>query len=88
LAAADCRRGILQLIFKIHVDNSFVEPKGAPSLARALVAGAPVDVSPINSFVDGAAVAKIGERNFKRLRTVPVESVIHLAEGSHLRHDH
>ncbi len=59
---------------------SFVEPKGAPSLARALVAGAPVDVSPINSFVDGAAVAKIGERNFKRLRTVPVESVIHLAE--------
>jgi threonine dehydratase len=39
---------------------TFVEPKGAPSLARALQNGAPVDISPINSFVDGAAVAMIG----------------------------
>lgn len=59
---------------------TFVEPKGAPSLARALSGGAPVDISPINSFVDGAAVAKIGQRNFKRLETVDPACVITLPE--------
>lgn len=59
---------------------TFVEPKGAPSLARALGDGAPVDISPINSFVDGAAVAKIGQRNFERLKTVDPAFVIALPE--------
>lgn len=59
---------------------TFVEPTGAPSLARALENGAPVDVSPINSFVDGAAVAKIGMRNFERLKGVDPADVIHLSE--------
>ena len=59
---------------------TFVEPKGAPSLACALAAGAPVDVSPINNFVDGAAVAKIGERTFARLRGVDPADVIDLSE--------
>ncbi len=59
---------------------TFVEPKGAPSLARALTDGAPVDISPINSFVDGAAVAKIGQRNFSRLKNVDPRDVIVLSE--------
>jgi threonine dehydratase len=59
---------------------TFVEPAGARSLAEAVQAGAPVDVSPINSFVDGAAVAKIGARTFERLKGVDAESVISLAE--------
>ncbi len=59
---------------------TFVEPKGAPSLAQALINGAPVDISPINSFVDGAAVAKIGQRNFGRLKGVNPSDVINLAE--------
>ena len=59
---------------------TFVEPKGAPSLARALQNGAPVDISPINSFVDGAAVAMIGQRNFDRLRRIDSSAVINLAE--------
>ena len=49
---------------------TFVEPSGAPSLGRALEGGAPIDVSPINSFVDGAAVAKIGVRTFEKLKDV------------------
>ena len=61
-------------------DYTFVEPKGAPSLAGALAKGMPVDVSPINSFVDGAAVAKIGQRNFECLRDVDPKDVIDLAE--------
>ena len=59
---------------------TFVEPDGARSLAEAVAAGKPVDVSPINSFVDGAAVAKIGARTFARLRDVTSAEVIALSE--------
>ncbi len=62
------------------VDFTFVEPVGAPSLKSALQAGAPVNVSPINSFVDGAAVAQIGQRTFDRLRAVDPASVLTIAE--------
>ena len=57
-----------------------VEPFGAKSLAAALAEGAPVDVSPINTFVDGAAVAKVGARTFARLRDVDPADVIDLEE--------
>lgn len=59
---------------------TYVEPKGAPSLGRALEEGGPIDVSPINSFVDGAAVAKIGVRNFELLKGVNRSDVVHLSE--------
>jgi threonine dehydratase len=59
---------------------TFVEPKGAQSLAAAIENGAPIDVSPIDSFVDGAAVAKIGARNFAKLSHVSPDDIIHLAE--------
>ncbi|WP_299780024.1 threonine ammonia-lyase IlvA [uncultured Roseobacter sp.] len=59
---------------------TFVEPTGAQSLGFALREGQPVDVSPINSFVDGAAVAKLGARTFARLRGVDPVDVIHLSE--------
>lgn len=59
---------------------TFVEPTGAQSLGYALRDGAPVDVSPINSFVDGAAVAKLGARTFARLHGVDPSDVIHLSE--------
>lgn len=66
--------------FEDRVRYTFVEPSGAKSLAEALHAGMPVDVSPINSFVDGAAVAKIGQRTFARLSGVGVENVLNIAE--------
>lgn len=59
---------------------TYVEPTGAPSLGRALEEGAPVDVSPINSFVDGAAVAKIGMRTFSFLKGAARSDVVHLSE--------
>ena len=59
---------------------TFVEPAGAKSLAAAIAEGAPVDVSPIDSFVDGAAVAKLGARPFERLKDVAAEDIINLAE--------
>ncbi len=42
--------------------------------------GAPVDVSPINSFVDGAAVAKIGMRTFEKLKGASRADVVLLSE--------
>lgn len=59
---------------------TFVEPIGAPSLARALEQGTPTDVSPINSFVDGAAVAKLGMRTFEKLKDAKRSDVVLLNE--------
>ncbi|MEO0401739.1 MAG: threonine ammonia-lyase IlvA [Pseudomonadota bacterium] len=62
------------------VSYTFVEPSGATSLADALASGGPVDVSPINTFVDGAAVAKIGQHTFARLAGVNASDVIDIPE--------
>ncbi|PQO24687.1 threonine dehydratase [Rhodobacteraceae bacterium WD3A24] len=45
----------------------FVEPAGGASLSAALAAGAPVTLDSVDSFVDGAAVARIGDAPFARL---------------------
>lgn len=42
-----------------------VEPEGAPSMTRALNEGNVVELERIDRFVDGAAVQKVGSRNFK-----------------------
>ncbi|NOR63859.1 MAG: threonine ammonia-lyase IlvA [Rhodobacteraceae bacterium] len=57
------------------VDYRFVEPAGGPSLRDSLVAGALVTLPKVDSFVDGAAVARIGERNFNALAHVPADHV-------------
>lgn len=45
----------------------FVEPSGAPSFHRSLVAGHRVKLDHIDTFVDGAAVAQVGEHTFNAL---------------------
>jgi len=45
----------------------YVEPAGGASLTAALAAGEPVTLGRVNSFVDGAAVARIGALPFARL---------------------
>ena len=59
---------------------TFVEPAGAMSMAAAIEQRQPVDVSPIDSFVDGAAVAKLGQRTFDRLKSVERRQVMNLSE--------
>ena len=54
----------------------FVEPLGGASLTAALREGRPTRLPRVNSFVDGAAVAQIGETNFARLSWVPREDVL------------
>ncbi|WP_424931221.1 threonine ammonia-lyase IlvA [Amaricoccus macauensis] len=48
----------------------YVEPEGAPSLRTALERDHPVRLDKVDNFVDGAAVAQIGARNFELLRGV------------------
>ncbi len=57
-------------------DFRFVEPLGGASLTAALAAGGPATLSRINSFVDGAAVARIGTNNFSRLGWVRPDQVL------------
>jgi threonine dehydratase len=41
-----------------------VEPEGAPSMLTAIKAGHPVQLDDIDSFVDGAAVKRVGDATF------------------------
>ncbi len=72
--------GITQLLGD-SVDYRFVEPAGGPSLRESLLAGKLVTLPKVDSFVDGAAVARIGERNFRALAHVPVDHVLIAPEG-------
>lgn len=47
-----------------------LEPEGAPSMFKALEAGAPVTLQNIDSFVDGAAVKRVGEVTFNICKEV------------------
>lgn len=58
------------------VDFRFVEPLGGASLTAALRAGQPETLKEVNSFVDGAAVARLGDRNFALLNWVQPEQVL------------
>ena len=54
----------------------YVEPEGGASLAAALQAGEPVTLEQVDSFVDGAAVARIGALTFEVLKDMPPDHVL------------
>lgn len=60
----------------------FCEPEGAPSLKRALEAGEPVTLARVDNFVDGAAVARIGDLNFAALSKFSPGQVMTIAENA------
>lgn len=57
-------------------DFRFVEPLGGASLTAALQAGAPTILPRINSFVDGAAVARLGALTYDRLKWAQPDQVL------------
>ncbi|RGP37428.1 threonine ammonia-lyase IlvA [Pseudotabrizicola alkalilacus] len=59
-----------------EVDFRFVEPLGGASLLAALRAGQPDTLSTVNSFVDGAAVARLGDQTFALLKWVDLAQVL------------
>lgn len=58
----------------------FVEPSGGACLKAAIGAGRPVALDRVDTFVDGAAVGKIGEKPFSLLRDTPIPDVLTLSE--------
>ncbi|SNS80187.1 L-threonine ammonia-lyase [Geodermatophilus pulveris] len=52
-----------------------VEPAGAAGMAAALAAGAPVELASMDTFVDGAAVRRVGEVTFPLVRDSGAELV-------------
>lgn len=54
----------------------YVEPAGGASLAAALHEGAPVTLPHVDTFVDGAAVARIGSHTFNELALVDPAHVL------------
>ncbi|WP_406735801.1 threonine ammonia-lyase IlvA [Thioclava sp. GXIMD4215] len=59
----------------------YVEPMGGRSLHAALEAGELVTLPHVDSFVDGAAVARIGQAPFEALRDVPADHVFGAPEN-------
>ena len=57
-----------------------VEPAGAAGMAAALAAGAPVVLPELDTFVDGAAVRRVGDLTFPLVRDLGAELVA-VAEG-------
>ncbi|MGR3761244.1 threonine ammonia-lyase IlvA [Roseobacteraceae bacterium NS-SX3] len=66
--------------FGDRVHCLYAEPAGGACLRAALLAGQPVALDTVDTFVDGAAVGRIGERPFELLRHVPVPDVITISE--------
>ncbi|WP_370252906.1 threonine ammonia-lyase IlvA [Nioella sp.] len=58
-----------------------VEPEGGKSLAAALKAGHPVTLPVVDNFVDGAAVARIGDAPFEVLGTTDPGDVLAAPEN-------
>ncbi|MFY0620401.1 MAG: threonine ammonia-lyase IlvA [Pelagimonas sp.] len=59
---------------------TFVEPSGGACLRAALQAGKPVALPGVDTFADGAAVAKIGARTFAVLSGVGLANTLTIAE--------
>lgn len=58
-----------------------VEPSGAASMTAALAAGGPVALPEVDTFVDGAAVGRVGELTFPLVRDL-VDEVLTVDAGA------
>lgn len=58
----------------------FTEPSGGRSLHSALEAGHLVTLTHVDNFVDGAAVARIGDKNFEVLKDISADHVLGIDE--------
>ncbi len=74
--------GILQYLQGIGAKTEvhLIEPSGGQSLRAALMEGSPVDLEHVDNFVDGAAVARIGNAPFETLKNVALRYVHAVSE--------
>ncbi|SEC66862.1 threonine ammonia-lyase IlvA [Rhodobacter sp. 24-YEA-8] len=59
-----------------QTDFRYVEPMGGACLAEAVRLGGPQKLAKVNSFVDGAAVARLGQMTWDRLKHVRPDQVL------------
>ncbi|SDN82473.1 L-threonine ammonia-lyase [Lutimaribacter pacificus] len=71
----------VRAFFGPRCQYTFVEPAGGRSLYAAVQAGEPVTLDRVDSFVDGAAVARIGEKPFEKLHDIDAADVIAAPEN-------
>ena len=74
--------GMLKYSHEISSNINFilVEPSGAASLKTSLLEQKQVTLDRVNNFVDGAAVARIGDLNFEILKEVGHENILTVKE--------
>ncbi|GAA0297121.1 threonine ammonia-lyase IlvA [Rhodovulum strictum] len=70
--------GVVSVLREVAPETrvKFVEPAGGMSLAAAMAAGAPVTLPRVDTFVDGAAVARIGTTTFGVLGGIDAADVL------------
>lgn len=73
--------GLVQYFQGSDVAFKFCEPMGGRSLYQALIAGKLVTLEQVDNFVDGAAVARIGDANFEILQNQSSTNVLGIPEG-------
>ena len=66
--------------FGSHCTYTLVEPLGGACLREALINGKPTKLDTVNTFADGAAVGKIGEKTFSRLKNIGLANVLTIPE--------
>ncbi len=66
--------------FGTQTQYTFVEPSGGACLRAALQAGKPVALPKVDTFADGAAVARIGEKTFAILKGVGLANSLTIPE--------
>ncbi|MBT9370394.1 threonine ammonia-lyase [Rhizobium sp. CSW-27] len=76
--------GMIGYLSRDLADEAFlmVEPSGAPSLKESLKAGRAVTLPRVDNFVDGAAVARIGDLNFEALKRFDESQVMAMPENA------
>jgi threonine dehydratase len=74
----------IALWFREHMAGTRIvgaEPAGAPSMQAALDHGSPVAITDVDTFVDGAAVGRVGDLTFPLVRDL-VDEVLAVPEGA------
>ena len=57
------------------------EPEGAASMRAALSAGGPVSLQSVDTFVDGAAVGRVGDLTYRVVRDL-VDDIVSVPEAA------
>ena len=73
--------GLVKYFNTQKIDFKFCEPMGGRSLYQSLKEKSLITLDHVDNFVDGAAVARIGDNNFDILKNQNIENVLGIPEG-------